>query len=37
LIARALKPNEDEQDEIDYILDRPEFLWMSDEHKVMLW
>ena len=36
-IARALRPNEEEQTIIDNILNRPEFLWMQDEHKVMLW
>jgi len=28
IIARALRPNEEEQDEIDKILNKPEFLWM---------
>lgn len=37
VIARALKPNEEEQDEIAEILNRPEFLFMQDEHKAIIW
>ena len=36
-IARALKPDEAEQDEIAEILNRPEFLLMEEKHKSIIW